>query len=92
MALYSWFSHHNNKPDINTAKSKSKVLPSITFTRNIENYTMWPTAKIKQDTNLKFTVNDTFKTNNNIVIKTTITKAISNKQLFSFKVPLLINK
>lgn len=84
MALYSWFSHHNNKPNIYTVKAKNKVLPTSESTRNIENYTMWPTAQIKQNIEVTFPINDTFNANK--------TKPTINSQLLSFKVPLLINK
>jgi len=49
MALFSWFSKNNNesnKKSIRANKNSSKVAKS---TKYIENYTMWPSAKIKKN-------------------------------------------
>lgn len=45
MTLYSWFSRINKRPNNkNIQKELSKATQSVQY---IENYTMWPTAKIK---------------------------------------------
>ena len=45
VALYSWFLRTNTKPKIKYVNSE--LLKSSKSVKYIENYTMWPTAKIK---------------------------------------------
>ncbi len=50
MTLYSWFSRIKKEPNNkNMHKELSKATQSVQY---IENYTMWPTAKIKTDAKL----------------------------------------
>lgn len=48
MALYSWFSRNNTK--LNNNKINNEKLKASQSVQYIENYTMWPTAKIKPNT------------------------------------------
>jgi hypothetical protein len=92
MALYSWFNHHHNEPKSNTIKVKRKVSTPPELTRNIVNYTMWPIAEIKKSIETTVLVNDALNSKNKFIIKTNQKKITIDKQFFSFKVPLLINK
>lgn len=47
MALYSWFSRTDKKPSIKSISVNNELLRSSDTVKYIENYTMWPTAKIK---------------------------------------------
>jgi len=47
MALYSWFLRTDKKSSIKSVHVKSKSLKTSESVKYIENYTMWPTAKIK---------------------------------------------
>ncbi|WP_114326458.1 hypothetical protein [Candidatus Colwellia aromaticivorans] len=47
MALYSWFSKNNNKPNKKSVRANNNLLKASESAKYIENYTMWPTAKIK---------------------------------------------
>jgi len=49
MALYSWFLRTDNKPKIKSVRVNSDLLKASNTVKYIENYTMWPTAKIKPD-------------------------------------------
>jgi len=49
MALYSWFSRTKTEPNRKTIKVNNDLLRASESVKYIENYTMWPTAKIKQD-------------------------------------------
>tara|TARA_R110001583_G_scaffold45757_2_gene143812 strand:+ start:9886 stop:10131 length:246 start_codon:yes stop_codon:yes gene_type:complete len=50
MALYSWFTWTNTKPNNN--KINNEILKASQSVQYIENYTMWPTAKIKPNAQL----------------------------------------
>jgi len=45
VALYSWFLRTNTKPKIKSVNNE--LLKASKSVKYIENYTMWPTAKIK---------------------------------------------
>lgn len=47
MALYSWFSENNLKSNKKSVRSSNNLLKATESVKYIENYTMWPTAKIK---------------------------------------------
>lgn len=47
MALYSWFSRTDKKSGIKSSKVNNNLLSGSDTVKYIENYTMWPTAKIK---------------------------------------------
>jgi len=47
MALYSWFLRTNKKPKIKS--NNNELLKASRSVKYIENYTMWPTAKIKSN-------------------------------------------
>ena len=47
MALYSWFSRTEKKSGIKSVKTNNSLLNTPDTVKYIENYTMWPTAKIK---------------------------------------------
>ena len=49
MALYSWFSRTNTKTSNKSVKNNNDLLKASESVKCIENYTMWPTAKIKQN-------------------------------------------
>lgn len=68
MALYSWFLRKNSKPIKKSVNNE--VLRASTSVNNIENYTMWPTAKIKPNADV---VPPSFNhVDNNTLAKTTI--------------------
>ena len=47
MALYSWFLRTDKKPIMKTVSTSNDLLKASQTVKYIENYTMWPTAKIK---------------------------------------------
>ena len=47
MALYSWFSRTNKKPNVKNVNTNDNLLNTADTVKYIENYTMWPTAKVK---------------------------------------------
>ncbi len=49
MALYSWFLRDDKKPVIKKTSVNNDLTRTSNSTKYIENYTMWPTAKIKAD-------------------------------------------
>lgn len=49
MALYSWFLRTKTAQNKKTIKVNNDLVRASESVRYIENYTMWPTAKIKQD-------------------------------------------
>ncbi|MDX2368190.1 MAG: hypothetical protein QNK36_07285 [Colwellia sp.] len=61
MALYSWFSKNNNKPNKKSVRANKNLLKASESAKYIENYTMWPTAKIKQDIDVTLPVHDDVK-------------------------------
>lgn len=58
MALYSWFSKNNNKPNKKSIQSSNNLLKASESAKYIENYTMWPTAKIKPGIDVTLPVYD----------------------------------
>lgn len=58
MALYSWFSKNNDKPSKKSIRVRNNLLKSSESTKYIENYTMWPTAKIKPGIEVTLPVHD----------------------------------
>lgn len=48
MALYSWFGKDTTGQNKKTIRVNKNVLKASESAKYIENYTMWPTAKIKQ--------------------------------------------
>lgn len=54
MALYSWFTWTNTKPNNNKINNEinNEILKASQSVQYIENYTMWPTAKIKPNAQL----------------------------------------
>ena len=49
MALYSWFSRTDKKPNIKTEKVENDIIKASKTVKYIENFTMWPTATIKSN-------------------------------------------
>jgi len=49
MALYSWFLRTKTEQSNKTIKVNNNLIRADESVKYIENYTMWPTAKIKQD-------------------------------------------
>ena len=47
MALYSWFLRTDKKPSITNVNINKDLSQKSQSAKYIENYTMWPTAKIK---------------------------------------------
>ena len=60
MALYSWF--NKNKPSNKNTRSSTTLLKTSESTKCVENYTMWPTAKIKVGVTAGSTVHNSIKT------------------------------
>ncbi|MBL4900228.1 MAG: hypothetical protein JKX76_11420 [Colwellia sp.] len=52
MALYSWFSK-NNKSINKSVPANNSLLKAPKSSKYIENYTMWPTAKVIQGIEVK---------------------------------------
>jgi len=53
MALYSWFLRTKTEQSNKTIKVNNNLIKTSESVKYIENYTMWPTAKIKQDVKVK---------------------------------------
>lgn len=49
MALYSWFTRDDKKPSVKKVSVNSDLLKAANTAKYIENYTMWPTARIKEN-------------------------------------------
>ncbi len=49
MTLYSWFLRKDKKPEITSVHVKNNSIKTSNANKYLENYTMWPTAKIKPD-------------------------------------------
>lgn len=47
MALYSWFGKNTTEQNKKTIRVNKNVLKASESAKYIENYTMWPTAKVK---------------------------------------------
>ncbi|PHR83755.1 MAG: hypothetical protein COA59_10345 [Colwellia sp.] len=90
MALYSWFSKNNNKPNKKSIRAKNNLLKASESAKYIENYTMWPTAKIKKNIVEVLPESDDIKeelTKNSDESKSTL-----EENSISFKTTLIVNK
>lgn len=63
MALYSWFLRTDKKPNIKSVRIRKNLLRASESVKYIENYTMWPTAKIKQDAEITLPGYDSLSNN-----------------------------
>jgi hypothetical protein len=90
MALYSWFSRNNNKPGKKSVRANNNLLKASESAKYIENYTMWPTAKIKQNIEVTLPMYD--DTENKLGKEPHDAKSTLDDQLMSLEEALLINK
>ncbi|MBL4764286.1 MAG: hypothetical protein JKX67_03255 [Colwellia sp.] len=58
MALCSWFRKNTTKLNKKSARVNNNLLKASESVKYIENYTMWPTAKIKQGIELTWPAED----------------------------------
>jgi len=58
MALYSWFGKNTTEQNKKTIRVNKNVLKASESAKYIENYTMWPTAKVKQGIEVILPVHD----------------------------------
>jgi len=90
MALYSWFSKNNNKPSKTSVRANNNLLKASQSAKYIENYTMWPTAKIKPSIEATATVYD--EVENKLSKESNEPKILLDDQSMSFEAALLIHK
>lgn len=93
MALYSWFSKNNNKPNKPNKKSiraSNNLLKASESARYIENYTMWPTAKIKPGIKVTLPVHDNI--DDKLSYESNTQKSILEEKNISLEAALIINK
>jgi hypothetical protein len=90
MALYSWFSKNNNKPNKTSVRAKNTLLKASQSAKYIENYTMWPTAKIKPSIEATATAYDDVE--NKLTKEYNEPKMTLDDPYMSLEAALLINK
>ena len=83
MALYSWFSKNNNKPNKKSIRASNNLLKASESAKYIESYTMWPTAKLKKGIKVTLPVHDSVEVKS---VKE------SNTQKSILETALIINK
>ena len=93
MALYSWFTKNNNKPSKKSVRAKNNLLKASESAKYIENYTMWPTAKIKQSIEVTLPDDeDVVDVENKLAKEPSNPKSILEDKSISPEVVLVINK
>lgn len=93
MALYSWFTKNNNKPSKKSVRAKNNLLKASESAKYIENYTMWPTAKIKQSIEVTLPDDeDVVDVENKLAKEPNKPKSILEDKSISPEVVLVINK
>lgn len=90
MALYSWFTKNNNKPNKKSVRAKNNLLKASESAKYIENYTMWPTAKIKQSIEVALPVDEDVE--NKLAKEPNKPKSTLEDQSISPEAVLVINK
>lgn len=90
MALYSWFSKNNNKPNKESVRANNNLLKASESARYIENYTMWPTAKIKPGINITIPVHDSVE--DKFIKEPNTQKSPLQEKTLSLEAALIINK
>jgi len=87
MALYSWFGKNTREQNKETIRVKKNVLKASESAKYIENYTMWPTAKVKQGIEVLLPVHDDVEDK---LVKETNTQKSTLKEKFMPLEPTLI--
>lgn len=90
MALYSWFIKNTNEPNKKSVRVNNSLLKASESIRYLENYTMWPTAKIKQGIDVTLPVHDDVK--NKIAKQSTKPKAKLSAKHMPLETVLIANK
>lgn len=90
MALYSWFSKNNNKPTKKSVRANNNLLKASESAKYIENYTMWPTAKVKPGIDVTLPVHDDVEDKS--VQESNTQKSTLEKTSISLEAALIINK
>lgn len=90
MALYSWFSKNNNKPNKKSVRANNNLLKASESAKYIENYTMWPTAKIKQGVEVTLPAHDTVEDKS--VKESNTQKSLLEEKILPLEAALIINK
>ncbi len=90
MALYSWFTKNNNKPNKKSVRAKNNLLKASESAKYIENYTMWPTAKINQSIDVVLPVDEDVE--NKLAKEPNKPKSTLEDQSISPEAVLVINK
>jgi len=90
MALYSWFSKNNNKPNKKSIRASNNLLKASESARYIENYTMWPTAKIKSGIKVTLPVHDNI--DDKLSYESNTQKSILEEKNIPLEAALIINK
>ena len=83
MALYSWFVENKKQTNNKNIRTKSSFKNSSVSNRYIANYTMWPTAKIKEGILIKLPIHNKIKGDSTIE---------SSEQELAIKIPLIVNE
>ncbi|NQY88031.1 MAG: hypothetical protein HRT51_09850 [Colwellia sp.] len=86
MALYSWFTKNTTKLNKKSIRVNNNLLKASESVKYIENYTMWPTAKIKQG------IEVTLPTENKLAKKSNKQKPTVRDKNISLDVALTVNK
>jgi hypothetical protein len=90
MALYSWFGRNNNKPSKKSVHANNNLLKAPEPAKYIENYTMWPTAKIKQGIEIALPVYDDVE--NKLVEESKQQKSTLDRQSIHFEAVIISHK
>ena len=90
MALYSWFDKNNNKPSKTSVRANHNLLKTAKPAKYIENFTVWPTVKIKKNIEAILPVYNDVE--NKLANEHDEPKTPLNDELESLKTILLINK
>jgi hypothetical protein len=90
MALYSWFGKNNNKPTKKRVQANNNLFKTPESVRYIENYTMWPTAKIKPGINFTLPVYDAVA--DKLIKESNESNLALDNQPLSLEAALIVNK
>jgi hypothetical protein len=90
MALYSWFNKNNEKPNKKSVRANNNLLKASQSAKYIENYTMWPTAKMKQSIEATLPMHD--HAENKLAKEPDALISTLDKQTISLEAALTVNK
>lgn len=90
MALYSWFRKNNNELAKKSVQVNNNIVKASESAKYIENYTMWPTAKVKSGVDVKIPVYDDI--DNKLSKEPNEIKATLDNKSIPYQAALLGNK